>query len=77
LQESKLDIMDTREEQLKVLVPYLKGVEEGKTEELPMGTRTRVLISRYLYGWRGLYNRKGLLPKGALLYYLELMGVRK
>jgi len=25
LQESKLDIMDTREEQLKVLVPYLKG----------------------------------------------------
>jgi len=42
-----------------------------------MGTRTRVLISRYLYGWRDLYNRKGLLPKGALLYYLELMGERK
>ena len=53
MEESKLDIMAPKEEQLKILVPYLeKAAKHKKGEEppLPISLRTRVLISRYLWG---------------------------
>ena len=44
MEESKLDILTTREEQLKILVPYLEEVAKGKKDELLITSRTRVFI---------------------------------
>jgi len=71
--ESKLDMLASKEEQLKILVPYLEEVAEGSEVDLPITSRTRVLILRYMGDWSGLYGRQGLTPKGAFLYYKELI----
>lgn len=77
MQEVKLDIMAPKEEQLKILIPYLEKAAEyrkGEEPELPIAVRTRLLITRYMGDWRGLYNEKGLTTKGAFMYYKALVG---
>ena len=71
--ESKLDMLAPKEEQLKILVPYLEEVAKGNEVDLPITSRTRVLILRYMGDWTGLYTKEGLTPKGAFLYYRKLM----
>jgi hypothetical protein len=78
MEEVKLDIMAPREEQLKVLVPYLEESAKSEEEkELPVTTRTRVLIDRYMWDWKGLFNERGLTTKGAFIYYKELIKERE
>ena len=73
MEESRLDILAPREQQLKILVPYLeKAASEGDESELPITTRSKVLVDRYLWSWIGLYNKNGLTVKGALKYYRRL-----
>jgi len=69
--------MAPKEKQLGILVPYLERVTKygkGKEPELPITTQGKVLVHRYLWNWieEEHYNRKGLTPKGAFLYYKEL-----
>jgi hypothetical protein len=73
MEESKLDMLAPKEEQLKILVPYLEKAAEGQEVELPITGRTRVLVLRYMGDWSGLYTKDGLTPKGALIYYKKLM----
>ena len=74
MQEAKLDIMAPKEEQLKILVPYLEKAAKGDVASLPATTQTKVLISRYLWNWEeALYDRNGLTPKGAFLLYKRLV----
>ena len=78
MQELKLDIMQSKGEQLKVLVPYLEKVAKGDETSLPATTQTKVLISRYLWNWTStLYDREGLTPRGAFLLYKKLVGSHK
>lgn len=72
MEERKLDILGPKEEQLKILVPYLEAVARGKEAPLPMTLRTRTLVGRYLWHWKGLYTSEGLTPEGAFLYYRKL-----
>jgi len=75
LQEVKLDIFKPKEDQLKILVPYLKqaaSYPKGEEPELPITTRTRVMIDRYLGGWRELFNKGGMTAEGAFLYYRKM-----
>ena len=70
----KLDILAPKEEQLKILVPYLEDIAKSKKEKpLPITMRTRTLIGRYLWNWLDLYTKEGLKPKGALIYYRNLI----
>ena len=74
MEEPKFDIMAPKEEQLKILVPYLEAVAKGYGKSLPATTRTKVLISRYLWNWTDdLYDKHGLTPKGAFLYCRRLV----
>ena len=76
MEESKLDILAPKENQLKILVPYLEKAaksKKGKEKELPITTKTKVLIDRYLHEWRGLFNKKGMTAEGAFLYYKKLI----
>ena len=70
----KLDMMAPKEAQLKILVSYLEKLVKGGEKELPVTTRTMVLVDRYLWGWtEDLYNKEGLTPKGAFLYYKAII----
>ena len=78
--EPKLDMMAPKEEQLKILVPYLEKAaksKKGEEKELPITTRTRVLIDRYMSGWMGLFNKKGMTAEGAFMYYKALIKEEK
>lgn len=80
MEESKLDILAPKEDQLRILVPYLERAaksKEGKEKELPLSIRTKVLIDRYLWGWMGLFNRKGMTAEGAFMYYKALIKENK
>lgn len=75
MQEVRLDILAPKEDQLKILVPYLEEAAkypEGEEPELPMTLRTRTLVMRYMGDWLGLYNRNGLTAQGAFKYYRRL-----
>jgi len=72
MEEARFDILAPKEDQLRILIPYLEAVAEGEERSLPATTRTRVLINRYLWNWRGFCTIEGLTPKGALLYYKKL-----
>ena len=78
MQEAKLDIMAPKEEQLKILIPYLEKAarqKKDKNHPLPATTQTKVLVNRYLWHWTpDLYSAEGLTPKGALMYYKRLIG---
>jgi len=74
MEKLKLDLLAPKEEQLKILVPYLDGVSKGLEKELPLSLRSAVLAQRYLRNWENLYTKDGLTPKGALLYYRRLIG---
>jgi len=73
MEEVKLDMLGPKEEQLKVLAIYLEQSVEGNEVSLPLTSRSTILIQRYLRNWSGLYTKDGLIPKGALLYYKELI----
>ena len=76
MEGSKLDTLAPKEEQLKILLPYLEGAaknKKGKERELPITIRTKVLIDRYMGGWRELFNKKGMTAEGALIYYKALI----
>lgn len=80
MEELKLDMMASKEEQLKILVSYLEKAakqEKGQEDELPITLRTRTLIGRYMWEWLGLYNKKGMATEGAFLYYLKRKGELK
>ena len=73
----KLDIMDSEETQLSILVPYLESVAAGNESDLPITKRTLVLVARILAGWHGLFKsgagqEPAFTPEGAFLYYLRL-----
>lgn len=71
----ELNILASKEEQLKVLVPYL---EEAATTEnpkpLPMTNRSIVLAARILRDWKPyiLPREAALTTEGAFRYYLRL-----
>ncbi len=73
MDEPKLDITASKEDQLKILVPYLENIAGGKKDELPITLRARTLIGRYLWHWTNLYNSRGITPLGAFLYYRRLI----
>jgi len=80
MEESKLDILAPKEDQLKILIPYLEEAaksKKGEEKELPITTKTKVLIDRYLHEWRGLFNKKGITAKGAFMYYKALIEENK
>ena len=73
----KLDIMDSKETQLSILVPYLESVATGCEDGLPITVRTLTLLQRCLSGWYGLFKfghgqSPTFTPEGAFLYYLKL-----
>ena len=73
---SRLDVMTSKEEQIKILVPYLEKVasqKEGEEDLLPITVGSRVLIDRYMRGWRGLFDKQNLTAMGAFLYYKKLV----
>ena len=76
MEESKLDMLTPKVEQLRILIPYLEKASKSKKggeKELPITTRTRVLIDRYLWNWKELFNKKGMTAKGAFIYYKALI----
>jgi len=76
MEEAKLDIMAPKGDQLRILISYLEGAaksKKGREKELLITTRTRVLIDRYMHGWRDLFNRKGMTAEGAFMYYRALI----
>lgn len=73
----RLDIMDSEETQFSILVPYLESVAGGNESDLPITTRTLILVQRYLAGWHGLFKfgagqEAVFTPEGAFLYYLRI-----
>ena len=66
-----LDILD-REGSIPILVAFLKRLAKKKDILLPITIRTLVLVSRYLWGWGGLYTNRppALTGEGALRLYL-------
>ena len=80
MEESKLDILVSKREQLGILIPYLERAaksRKGEERELPITIRTKVLIDRYMSGWIGLFNKRGMTAKGAFIYYKALIKENK
>ncbi len=81
MQGDKLDVLSSKETQLKILIPYLETLakdEKIQEEDLPLTIASFTLISRYMRGWEDLYiSGRGLIPQlspeGTFKYYLLLI----
>ena len=76
-QTPMLDLLASKEEQLRVLVPYLENAAKNE-ERKPLDVTgvSSVLANRVLAGWKEYVvpKKAAITEEGAFLYYLKLKG---
>ena len=75
-EQVKLDFLSSKDEQLKILIPYLEKASNSEDKKpLPLIVRSIVLADRYLRGWRDyiLVKQGAITEEGAFLYYQKLI----